>query len=204
MKRLPAKNPVGAEPGPSGSISGAVLEFLHNRRSSGQQQPAKRRRKIDVPPGRSISREDLHGSSTSSEPPTSSVGDQEVSIHSDNPVELEDPADGVDEPGTSASTDSSLSAVPGSFYLVGFKTRAKHGYKAYAAMCVSTTDSGIEMKFMRKTKDNSNSFCWPEEPDQAMIEADQIVTKLRQPGMDRRGRLIFTPEDISSCREQLG
>ena len=196
MKRLPDKNPVSVEPGPSGSISGAVLEFLHNRRSGGHQRPAKRRRKIDVPPGRSISREDLHGSSTSSEPPTSSVSDQEVSMHAaENPMELEDPVE--------TSTDSSLSAVPGSFYLVGFKTRAKHGYKAYAAMCVST-DSGIEMKFMRKTKDNSNSFCWPEEPDQVMIEADQILAKLRQPGMDRRGRLIFTPEDISSYREQLG
>ena len=104
---LPAQNHVSMELGPSGSNSGAVLEFPQKRRSRGQQQPAKSRGKIAVPPGRSISSEDLYGSSTSSEPPTSSISYQEMYMHAaENPMELEDPADGADGPETLTCTDS--------------------------------------------------------------------------------------------------
>ena len=91
--------------------------------------------------------------------------------------------------------DGPPSAVAGSFYLVRFTTRTKHDCKVCVAMCEGAdTHDCVQINFMRKA--SGDNFIWPEKRGIAEIYADQLVCKLRQPDIDRRGSLHFKKEEL--------
>ena len=210
------------------------MDVLRSRRHGQQHPQAKRRCRINVDPGKSISREDLQEAAGSASIPStsrkqaesfdpetsddeldlegvdassSSSGPEAASQTSDDDLEEVDaPSNNSSRPEAACqlpqSPDGPSSAVAGSFYLVRFTTRAKHGCKMYVAMCEGAeTHDCVQMNFMRKA--SGDNFIWPEKRDIAEIHADQLVCKLSQPDIDRRGSLHFKKEELSAYRLML-
>ena len=146
---------------------------------------------------------DLEGVDASS----SSSGPEAASQTSDDDLEEVDaPSNNSTRPEAACQLPQSLpdgppSAVAGSFYLIRF-TSTKHGFKMYVAMCEGAeTHDCLQMNFMRKA--SGDNFIWPEKRGIAEIHADQLVCKLSQPDIDRRGSLHFRKEELSAYRLML-
>ena len=209
LKRLPS------DEGNTQAVSSAVMDLLSSRRHGEQRPHAKKRCRVNVEPGKSISREDLQEPGGSTSTPSTSRGPA-VSPDSDMSEEDCEKVDGEevnapgnsDEPETACQLPDPMSAEPphaaaGSFYIVRFMTKAKHKCKMYVAMCESAeSDDSIQMNFMKKGSEES--FFWPEKQDKAETYADQLVCRLSQPDIDRRGSLHFKSEELLPYKLMLG
>lgn len=196
-----------------GAVSDAVLEVLQRNRGVGDETEPKnkRRKKMNVEPGKSIAVEDLLDNTTAAPSGTSPTPSQLVeevinvmqadaasNSSADNVNENhEDSEQSSDDDLPSDAVRSSIYICVGYFYIVEFPV--KEGKLHYIGKVTHKgSDTICSMKFLRRFRSSKNKFVWPMNPDEVDdVDNHQVVVSLDLPVEGRRGELEFSAKQLA-------
>ncbi|CAH2267946.1 jg8408 [Pararge aegeria aegeria] len=77
--------------------------------------------------------------------------------------------------------------------------RVKKSTKSYLGQIINNNGDGTFVaKFLRRLKETTNTFTWPDNDDEDCIPEDSIIRILNEPNINRRGQLLFNDiQDIA-------
>lgn len=200
------------------AIGDSLVEFLRNMRFRPDRTTRRRRRKLNVPPGRSVSIDDLESSqeslsiagivsNDSSSGSDFSSSDSESTIESEsNSEHIGDRNSEQDEMDCSDSRPDQFAGVTkldfsqyriGDYILVKVETvdglRAKHFISRVEEFDIENDE--VEVTFLRKYRDEKQCFVLTQQPmgkpELAAVGKENIVGKIDEPIILRRGVLKF-------------
>jgi len=204
LKKLPGQS---SEASTSATVSAAVIDMLGTLRYGEKEETVRRRRrKVDVEPGRSVSAHDYNettGTSSTActktrdiEPDSSSDdddqdGDSSDSSHesaSDDSDEEEMIAE-TNENSTGASSDTQPVVVKKGDWVVA-EYLSKKSVKYFVGQVMNIDDDELSIKFVRRSG-NAGLFAWPPKEDTDFVDQAAVKQILQEPTCDRRGHLRF-------------
>ena len=197
------------------AINDSLVEFLRTMRFKSVKTVRQTRKKMIVVASRSVSIEDLQSPSTSQlnssddesmDDDLSTVSDLTESEESERSLEVSDA--NQNEPLDHSDATSKFSGVipldyseydSGDYVLVKFETdrlRTKHFVGQIDAQMLATEE--LHVKFLKRYRNERQCFVWPEIPENALVDGENVVGKLKSPIILRRGVLQFVDID---CEE---
>ena len=200
---------------PSNSVSDAVLDILKSHRIVDNQHQPMRRKKISVPPGKSITCEDLRegpiaGCSgvSATEGEKGGSGNKQVVMdetsNDEQSLDMESDADGDDSQGLCQSgPHAGIFVCVGYYYVVQFPM--KQSIKHYIGKVVLATGSNVcKMSFMRRFRNSDTKFVCPENSDEVdEQECVYVVYSFDRPRECRRGVLEFSSKQLQKFKKTL-
>ena len=170
-------------------------------------QPKRKRSKIQVEPGKSISVEDLNilKPCTSSQAlmiPQDDITVNNVVIDPDSDLEdqaMQSSSDEDDGLSSKIASEKSVEILMDAYYVVELfaEDNKKRGHYIGRLVHGGKTDvvsesEEVNISFLKSSRWVKNGFVFPDIPDLWPIPISQLVCKFDEPDTDRRGTLIFS------------
>ena len=198
MSRLPDRNSNA-----SSAIDNSVLDMLHelkHRPVDTNTPQGRKRTKVRVSPGKSVSAADLRaplhtgesskvGHASRSKRRISVVRDSSSSSESSEEIDTEG-----DEEEKEIGNEDQLKL--GAFVHVRLPTKCSHRHYV-GKIILKDVDDGISVEFLRKNKLTPHTFVAAASEDISSVEESWIIQVFRTPKIDRRGGFIIPEIDGS-------
>lgn len=190
----------------TGDVDAAFMELLNDMRGMDEVRPKKRASRLQVSPGKSVSCEDIDTAESDSDSAdggdieTGASDTEDSETESENERALSGRNETARQSPYSGTTAFQLTGVKpiqkisnlkaDTWVVVKLGDRHKRLYVALTEQ-VYHDDNDLEVAFLRRKGLKKDIFFYPEQPDKALVDFDQVVGTVNNPEELRRGLLKF-------------
>lgn len=203
--RLPDKIQTGGDV--NATVSNVVLDILAEMRGvRNEDGQKKRKRKLTVPAGQSISYEDIFTNVlTENEIDPEMEADENLDnlndIENYENEEVDENFDpNLNENDNRENEQSDVVIICDEYYLIKFPRKSQMSYFVGQIIKFDINKNVCDVKFLRHYVKKKYHFTWPYLPDECEVQLEQIVAQLDRPEEKRRGLLYFSDVYLRSVK----